>query len=265
MDLVALSLTDLGVVTALVYILALSLLKHHRVLSQQMMVAALRTILQLTLIGYVLTYVFANESILLLALIAVMMLLVASREVIARQQTRIKGKWALLSSSLSLFVSSFLVCGVCLVVVIQADPWYHPQYAIPLLGMVLGNTMTAVAISSDRLIHSVYQQRLVIEQRLMLGETANEAIADLRAESLRAGLIPLVNAMATAGVVNLPGMMTGQILSGSPPVEAVKYQILILFLIALSAGAGVVLALWMSARRLFDQRDRLNLSQLQSS
>ena len=78
----------------------------------------------------------------------------------------------------------------------------------------------------------------------MLGQTARAASRDLRREAMRTGMIPILNAMAAAGVVSLPGMMTGQILAGSPPVEAVKYQILIMFLIAAGTGFGVVSAVW---------------------
>jgi putative ABC transport system permease protein len=128
--------------------------------------------------------------------------------------------------------------------------------------MLLGNTMNGVSISLDRLTHSAYVQRTTVEQRLLLGETGAQAISNIRRESLRAGMIPIINAMTTAGVVNLPGMMTGQILAGSQPIEAVKYQILILFLITTGTGFGVKLALWLATKRLFDQRDRLRLDNL---
>ena len=87
-------------------------------------------------------------------------------------------------------------------------------------------------------------------------------IGDLRREALRSGLIPIVNAMTAAGIVSLPGMMTGQILAGAPPAEAVKYQILIMFLIAAGSGFGTVAAVWLASRRLFDDRGRLRLDRL---
>ena len=88
----------------------------------------------------------------------------------------------------------------------------------------------------------------------MLGQRWQEAIGDLRREALRAGMIPTINGMATVGIVSLPGMMTGQILSGTVPVEAVKYQILIMFMISAGAGFGAVIALQLGAKRLFDER-----------
>jgi len=149
---------------------------------------------------------------------------------------------------------------LALMVIVAPTPWYAPQYAIPLLGMLLGNTMNGISLGMDKLNQSVYQQRAIIEQRLMLGQTYQEAIHDIRSESIRTGMIPIINSMAIAGLVSLPGMMTGQILSGTAPVEAVKYQILMFYLIASGTGFGIMLAVWMIAKRLFDERQRLDLS-----
>ena len=164
-----------------------------------------------------------------------------------------------------MFVSSFSVTLLALIVIIGGSPWYTPQYAIPLLGMLLGNTMTGIALGMGRLTESAWQQRAVIEQRLLLGQTRDEAILELRKNSVRTGMIPIINAMAAAGIVSLPGMMTGQILAGSPPVEAVKYQILIMFLIAGGTGLGVMSAIWLTSRRLFDERHRLRLDRLRGT
>jgi putative ABC transport system permease protein len=142
------------------------------------------------------------------------------------------------------------------------EPWYQPQYLIPLLGMLLGNTMSGVALALDNLTRDAWTARGRIEARLILGETWDTAIAGIRRDALRAGLIPIVNAMATAGLVSLPGMMTGQILAGSPPLEAAKYQLLIMFLISAGTGLGSVLAVWLGSRRLFDERERLRLDRL---
>jgi putative ABC transport system permease protein len=145
------------------------------------------------------------------------------------------------------------------------SPWYTPQYAIPLLGMLLGNTMSGISIALDRLTQSAWQQRGVIEARLILGARSSEAIGELRRQAIRSGLIPIINAMAAAGVVSLPGMMTGQILAGTPPVEAVKYQILIMFLIAVGTGLGTMAAVMIGSRRLFDERQRLCLDRLRGN
>ena len=189
----------------------------------------------------------------------------AGREVMARQTRRFTGGWGFGLGTLSMFVSSFTVSVLALVVVIGNTPWYAPQYAIPLLGMVLGNTMNGIALGLDRLTQEASAKRAVLEARLALGQDWDETIADTRREAIRVGMIPIINAMAAAGIVSLPGMMTGQILAGTPPVETVKYQILVMFLIAGGTGFGTVVAVSLGARRLFDNRQRLRLDRLRTS
>ena len=193
---------------------------------------------------------------------ALVMLLVAGREVVARQGRRLQGWWAFGIGTGSMFVSSFSVTVLALSVVIGPDPWYTPQYAIPLLGMMLGNTMTGVSLALDRLNESVWRQRAVIENRLMLGQTWKQALEDIRRDAMRSGMMPSINAMAAAGIVSLPGMMTGQILAGSPPAVAVKYQILVMLIITVGTGFGALMAVSWGGRRLFDDRERLRLDRL---
>lgn len=100
---------------------------------------------------------------------------------------------------------------------------------------------------------------------MMLGETADSAIGDIRREAMRSGMMPAINAMAAAGIVSLPGMMTGQILAGTSPLLAVKYQILIMLTITVGSGLGTVLAVVAGSRRLFDDRQRLRLDRLVTS
>jgi putative ABC transport system permease protein len=131
--------------------------------------------------------------------------------------------------------------------------------------MLLGNTMSGVAIALDSLTRTAWESRGRIEARLLVGGTWEESIESIRRDALRSGLIPIVNAMATAGLVSLPGMMTGQILGGSPPMEAAKYQLLIMFLISAGTGLGSVAAVWIGSRRLFDERERLRLDRLKDA
>ncbi|WP_245944363.1 ABC transporter permease [Marinospirillum perlucidum] len=249
---------------AVVLLLLLALITHlNRLgLARSLVIGGLRTILQLSLIGLVLETLFAANSLLWVSLLGLAMLLLAGREVMARQKRRLTGFWAYGVGTLSMFVSSFSVTLLALIVIIGPDPWYTPQYAIPLLGMLLGNTMTGVAISLDRLTELAWQQRQAIECRLLLGQTGQEALGPIRREALRAGMIPSINAMAAAGIISLPGMMTGQILAGTAPALAVKYQILIMLLLVLGTGLGSFLAVVGGSRRLLDQRERLRLDRL---
>lgn len=262
MSFVRLSAADLALAALFVLALAALSARHRLGVTREILVAAARMTIQLLLIGLVLRAVFETVHWAWITLIAAVMLLAAGREVVARQKRPLRGGWGFGVGTLSMFLSSFAVTLFALIVIVGGDPWYTPQYAIPLLGMLLGNTMNGVSLGMGRLTESAWQQRAVIEQRLLLGQSRQEALSDLRKDAVRTGVIPIVNAMAAAGIVSLPGMMTGQILAGSPPVEAVKYQILIMFLIAGGTGFGVMAAIGITARRLFDERHRLRLERL---
>lgn len=256
---------DLTIAAILVFVLGVCSVYLQLGIGKTLAIAAIRTTVQLLLIGLILKILFANANPYFMTLIALVMLTVASREVLARQQRRFVGWWSFAIGGSAMFVSAFSVALLALTLIISADPWYSPQYAIPLLGMLLGNTMNGVSLGLERLSNNAWQMREVIEQRLALGQTRQEALRDIRKESIRAGMIPIMNAMATAGLVNLPGMMTGQIIAGAAPQEAVKYQILIMFLIASGTGFGVIVAVGLATRRLFDDRQRLRLDYLQSN
>jgi putative ABC transport system permease protein len=259
---IVLSATDLALAASLVLAVAALSLRMQLGLARPLVVAALRAAAQLLLIGLVLRAVFAASHPAWVAGIAAIMLLAAGHEARARQRRPLVGLWGYGLGVGAMFAGSFTVAAAALSLVVEPTPWYAPQYAIPILGMLLGNTLTGVSLATDRVSQGAYEMRAAIEQRLMLGETPKEATRDLCREALRAGMMPIINGMAAAGIVSLPGMMTGQILAGSPPLDAVRYQILILFLIAGGTGLGSVLAVALTARRLFDARERLRLDRL---
>jgi len=231
-------------------------------ITKPLLVSSLRMVIQLFLVGLVLVYVFEIDHPLPVILIALVMLLVAGKEVSSRQKYKIKGFWSYGIGTVSMFISSFAVSVFGLIAIIRADNWWDPRYAIPVLGMLLGNTMTAVALSVDRFTTNVWNDRDIIEARLIIGDTANEAIKDIVKDSLRSGLMPVINSMAIAGIVSLPGMMTGQILAGNSPDDAVRYQVVIWLLIAVGCGFGSMIAVKMVSKKLFDERERLRLDQL---
>jgi len=229
---------------------------------RRLLIAAARSTVQLLLLGLVLHSIFSTQSPWLIALVMSVMLAVAGYEAWSRQTRRLKGWWGYGTGALSMLLSSVTIALMSVSVILQPTPWYHPQYLIPLLGMMLGNTMTGIAVAMDTLGREAWNRRGEIEARLTLGEIPGAAIGDIRRASLRAGLIPIINSMTTAGVVSLPGMMTGQILAGGAPFEAAKYQLMILFLIAAGTAIGSVSAVLIMSHRLFDARERLRLDRL---
>jgi putative ABC transport system permease protein len=259
---ISLDYVDLGLAALLLVLNGALSIWLRLAMERQLLIAALRMCVQLGLMGLVLKALFALVSPWLTGLAVVVMVAFAGREVMARQETRFRGFWAYGLGTTSVLFAGTLVTVFALATQIQADPWYHPRYAIPLLGMILGNTMTGIAIGLNTLTERVRRERAAIETMLALGETRAAAFRPFVRSAVRNGLIPIVNAMSAAGVVSLPGMMTGQILSGVEPMEAIKYQILIMFLIAGGTALGVVTAVHAGALRLSDARHRLRLDRL---
>jgi putative ABC transport system permease protein len=193
------------------------------------------------------------------------MVLFAGHEAVQRQERRLAGWWSYGIGTGSMMMASGAVTVFALATALRPDPWYDPRYAIPLLGMVLGNCMTGVGLGLDTLTTSLANRRAGVEAQLMLGASRRAATAPVMRVALRSALMPVINSMAATGVVSLPGMMTGQILGGVPPVEAVKYQILVMFLIAGGTGLGAVTAVLTGVYRLTDARHRLRLDRLSAS
>jgi putative ABC transport system permease protein len=234
-------------------------------LERQLVVSALRMVAQLMLVGYVLTFLFREVSPVWTGLAAALMVLFAGREVVARQSRPISGLWAYgLGTGCMLFAAAS-VTALALVTQLRPDPWYHPRYALPLLGMVLGNTMTGISLGLDVLTTGLQRSRGAVEAQLALGATRWQAMLPVTRDALRSGFMPIINAMAAVGLVSLPGMMTGQILAGVEPSEAVKYQLLVMFLIAGGTGMGTLSAVLGGVFRLSDRRHRLRLDRLRNT
>ncbi len=259
---IALSSLDLAVAALLVVANAALSLWLTLGLHRQLVVAGARTVVQLILVGLVLKTLFALSSPIWTGAMVTVMILVAGYEVRARQERRLAGLWSYGLGTASILVAATMVTVLALAGLVQPEPWYAPRYAIPLLGMVLGNCMTGVSLGLDTLFSGAVRERAAIEARLALGADRRVAFETVVRRALRSGLIPVINAMSAAGLVALPGMMTGQILAGVDPLTAVKYQILIMFLIAGGTGIGVFIAVFAGARLLSDSRHRLRLDRL---
>jgi putative ABC transport system permease protein len=231
-------------------------------LERQLLVSAIRLVVQLFLVGLALKTIFTVASPWITLLAAAVMVTFAAREIGARQGRRLQGFWGFGVGGTAMLMAGSLVTVFALTLQVKPSPWWSPQYALPLFGMILGNTMTGVSLGLDTLHTALYRERLAVEARLLLGASRWEAVTTALRQAVRSGFTPIINSMAATGVVSLPGMMTGQILAGVDPQEAVKYQILITLLIGGATGLGVLAATCASVMRLTDGRDRLRLDRL---
>ncbi|MCA9618993.1 MAG: iron export ABC transporter permease subunit FetB [Myxococcales bacterium] len=252
---VPLSATDLALAALLVIGAGVISLALGLGLEKRLGVATLRTVIQLLGVGYVLTYVFRADHPALVGAVLLIMTLAAARAAVGRASRSYGGVH--LHAFVTLLITGTLTTGVVTQVVIGVKPWYQPQYVIPLMGMVFGNALTGISLSLDHLLESLDDRRDHIEARLALGATAWEAALPSLREAIRRGMIPIINAMSVAGLVSLPGMMTGQILAGNDPLVAVAYQIVVMFMIAAASALGAMLTAIAVHRRLFDRAHRL--------
>ncbi len=252
-DQLALSALLIGVNLALSFLLRLAL-------GKQLLIAALRMTVQLLLVGLVLEWIFSVRQPLPILAMALVMATLAGVAAVNRTKRRFPGIYW--NSLVSILVASFVVTGLALNGILRVDPWFDPQYLIPLLGMVLGNALTGISLGLDRLMEGCVQNRAFIESLLSLGASRWEAAHREVKEALRTGMIPVINSMMIMGVVSLPGMMTGQILAGADPVDAVRYQVVIMFMIASCTALATLGVVLFGFRTLFSSRDELLIERL---
>ena len=223
---------------------------------------AVRMVVQLLLVGMVLRFIFAATNGWVTLAAASVMALMAMREVMNRQERPLEGIWRWLPGPASMLVIGTLAVLYAQLVVLRPEPWHAPRQLLPILGMVLGNSMNGVSLGLNAITRAVVRERAAIEARLLLGFSRWRALRPFAAEALRTALTPIMNAMAATGIISLPGMMTGQILAGVSPVEAVKYQLMIMFLIAGVVGLAAMVAMGLMLWRLTDERHRLRPDRL---
>lgn len=259
---IPLGLGDLAIAGLLILVNGALSLALGLGVERRLAIAAGRMVVQLLLVGLVLQVLFGAASLAATAAVALAMVLFAGREAVARQERRLAGWWSYGLGTAAMLLAAGVVTTFALTTQLRPDPWYDPRYAIPLLGMVLGNTMTGISLGLTILTGDLSAGRAGVEARLALGADRYQAMLPLIRKALRGALMPVVNGMAATGLVSLPGMMTGQILGGVAPVEAVKYQIMVMFLIAGGTGLGATAAVLGGVFRLTDHRHRVRLDRL---
>jgi putative ABC transport system permease protein len=255
-DVIQLTVWDLLVAALLVLVPAAMSLFRGWGLHGQLLVGALRCLAQLLLVGYVIRFVFELDSAWIV--LGVIVVMIAAGAWIASRRTEDPPPGLLGLSALSIGVTSFLGLFFVSAAVIHVEPWYAPRYLIPLAGMVVGNAMNSAALAAERLASEMRHRRREIETLLALGATPSQASRDAGRAAVRACMIPNLNALLSIGVVHLPGMMTGQILSGTSPLMAVRYQLVIMYVIVFAAALTASMITSLGYRRYFTARMQLD-------
>lgn len=217
--------------------------------SKDLFWSGLRMFIQLLVVGYVLHLIFSLETPLPVLLILIVMIGFAVQTIGARVKTKMPHFYRVVGTAILFGCGgmTFFFCSL----VIGLEPWYDPRYLIPLAGMIIGNSMTGASLAVERLAAEFRERRDEIETGLCLGGSIQAVSETAVSSAFRAALIPSVNAMAAMGLVFLPGMMTGQILSGTEPLIAVKYQIAIMCVITGSVSLTTFFILKLGYRAYF--------------
>jgi putative ABC transport system permease protein len=262
-ELIQLGPLQLGIATGLIVAAGVVSLVLRLGVGRRLAVASVRTVIQLGLLGVILERVFAVRNPYVVMGLLLLMTVFAAREAVGRASRRYRG--ILLDAWLTMAATCFLVGGIVTQVVVGVEPWYDPQYVIPLLGMILGNSLTGISLCLDRFMDHLGVRSAEVELRIAYGATRREALAGPLKDAVRTGMIPIINSMAAAGIVSLPGMMTGQILAGSPPMQAVAYQIVVMFMIAAAVALGAMLVVVLAGRHFMGIDATLRLDRMNAT
>jgi len=250
-----LGVLNLLTATALV-VCSIALLRAWKVGSELSMAwGAVRTVVQLLLVGYVLRWIFDTNVVWFVLLAFAVMLSAASWTASRRTKRPIPG--LLTVSAISLAVGAGLTTLAVTAFVVRADPWWQPRYFLPLAGMIVGNAMNAAALAAERLQAEMAARSGEVEELLALGASPRQAADESLRAAMRAALVPTINGMMTVGLVSLPGMMTGQMVAGADPTTAARYQIVVMFMLASACTISAILLSSLLYRRFFTPAWRL--------
>ena len=245
----SLNLVNIAIASGFIVLAGFVSLALRLGLVKSLAIGAARTFIQLSIAGVAIGFVFGLKSIVWVLLLTAVMMLFAAREGISRLKVKLRGSG--LDALLAIILSSFVVAVTVTGVIIGDEPWWKPQVFIPIMGMVLGNSLSGISLALDRFMNGCVEKRAEIETRLTLGASAAEAILPISRDAIRTGMMPMINSMNIVGIVSLPGMMTGQLLAGADPKDAVLYQIIVMYMIVAAATLGGIIAVTLARRRVF--------------
>ncbi|MGL4452654.1 MAG: ABC transporter permease [Sarcina sp.] len=220
-------------------------------LGKEIVVSIARAILQLVIVGYILKYIFAvNNSFITIALILIMIINAAIN--IKKRGKGIKNIFWI--SILALVVSTSITL---IVLVLSKAIKFTPSDMIPISGMIVSNSMVAVGLAYSTLISSFEERRAEIEAKLSLGADSRQASKEIIRKAIKFAMLPNIDSAKTLGIVSLPGMMTGLILGGVSPIEAIKFQIMVTFMLISATSLSIIIVTYISYKSFFNERKQL--------
>ncbi|WP_312113443.1 ABC transporter permease [Brevibacillus reuszeri] len=222
-------------------------------LEKEIAIGTIRSTIQLLLIGYVLNFVFHSDNVFFIVILIIMMISVASWNAASRGKNLPGIFWRI---AFSLAITELVTMGLMVTLGLVIPT---PQYLIPMSGMIIGSSMIVSSLFLTHMNREVDTAKGEIETLLSLGASTRQAVQGVLKRAVKASMIPTFDTMKTIGLVQLPGMMTGMIVAGASPIEAVRYQILIMLSFSSSAAISAVLISLLSYRLWFTKDSMLRL------
>jgi len=243
---------------ALIYLLllvTLAIMKKCKIKQTRLLfVASLRMTVQLVLAGLILTYIFEHPHPLFTVFYIILMTGFAIYMVLQRNKT-LNRRFQLIAG-FSLALSGIAVVCFFIIVVVGVSI-FNPQYTIPISGMILGNAMTGVTLGLRSFNENVISHKPQIDTLINMGVTPHKILRPFVNSALETALLPTLHSMLGMGIISLPGMMTGQILSGTLPMTAIFYQIAIIIAISTVSCLAVFCSLFLGYRTLYNERNQM--------
>lgn len=224
-------------------------------MEKDLLIGAIRSLIQLGLIGYVLIILFNLKSLLVIIVLLVLMGLVAALTARGRIKKPFPNAVPVLWFSIT--VGSLIALGFITTITMRDPTALTPRYLIPLGGMIIGNVLNGMSLAAERFRSELISGRERVECLLSMGATAERASHMMKKSALIAAMIPTINSLMIIGLIQIPGVMTGQILTGNDPLMAAKYQIIIMFMIVGGKTMALSLGLKLIARQYFTSEHQL--------
>ncbi|MDO5047689.1 MAG: iron export ABC transporter permease subunit FetB [Anaerococcus sp.] len=220
-------------------------------LEKDLIIGVIRAVIQLLVVGFVLEYIFGLENPIFTSLLLLFMIFNAA----LNASKRAKGMENVFAISfIAISISSIITL---LILILSGVITYIPNQVIPVSGMIIGNSMVALGLTFKQLLSNFSDKREEVETKLALGGSILDSSIELIRDSIRTGMVPTIDSTKTLGIVSLPGMMTGLILAGSSPIEAVKYQIVVTFMLLSATSISSFLAAFLAYKKFFNNRKQL--------
>lgn len=245
------STSSLIISSSLVLISILFSYSQQLKLEKDTIIGVFRAIVQLTLVGYLLNYIFGLKNPIFTSLLLLFMIFNAALNASKRGKEIKNG---LVISFISIIGGTTVTLAILL---LSGAIKYEAYQIIPISGMIVGNSMVALGLCFKQLTSDFKDKRQEVETKLALGADILPSSIEIIRNSIRTGMIPTIDSTKTLGIVSLPGMMTGLILAGTPPIEAIKYQIMVTFMLLSTTSIASFIACYLSYKHFFNDRKQL--------